>query len=1125
MAVTKLQDSGGTIGLDEEGYSSFNAEQIAINLSRTQYRKNLKAKGEITGVYEAAMNYVRPMSVSQKQRMLASYGDASQLPRNATVEQLNAQLVETLIIRLTDKELKNLINKSNSANKKLLNELDGASKGSSTFSLNTLSEISYNKNTVSEKEKLDMYKKIQQLDPNFLTHKIFSDKTYGFNGLIREIDRLLHALTPIELAKEAITLGIPFESAVDKDVRKTIAYRCCAYLALVTGKAKTNEIHGVYGGAIADEYEKLINETTYRIYLNKSAVNTARFLKYNKQSKLEYDDNANVDNATLKQVKRRNRKMSKISGIEFTKAESQLFGKNKFTQILGRVIKPLGTFIKWKNTRKEFADANEFIKVCGGMLGIDENVNNSKNGDAKNIIYRDYAFSDAVYAALQLTYNYIPEHADSLVDSSVLNSIAAKYPELLENALGVWNMATMDVWENGKPTRNFAEVVDMLSKLFMINIDKKYMEKIADITALTSQKMTLKDAATGAIKLQFKEFQKAQNPKDKIKSIQELAPPFFSKVFLYYLKVFLSGLLRNTSPKGAHYFSDIDKFTAKRLVAEYIKLIAAERSKKLAESGLMMRDQVSKSVRKKVGNMLGMFGRNITGKVEDEKKAEIVAMNELKKQYQQTQVEDDDEYTYTTNENGEIVRTKKNGVGVAQAVIIANNNVSVKNGIIEAGENGEMHNVLAVAIAGYTQDAINAFKGINQDSSSSTESTDKIPNIFKKVLTDNQIASLETIADQDVSDFANGVGTLYSKVIDKTNEKIDKHTNALTKHENERKNYDVLTDEAKKAMDAANAALPPDDKNGKYGDCGGKNKVRPVNRFYRTLYDEDYWSKYSRLYFKGDIWMNSNVTPAFILNNYDKTYSSMLEQLENTADNTSSIAEFLTDTLPIMWMTLQQVGLSTNAASAGGASAKAVSIVNTIADTALSKLKKHARGAVISGGTSFISGDTLTGRPNPEMVNVNWADHTVSVKPVTFKNNVPHFATGGTNTTEKTERLSTSERVAPLNVAVASGLVKYSSKELIGATDDGTNTAIKVYNMNSPLTETVVYEGTEITLVDILYGLGTGITNIGNILTNQTSILSTIANNTANSNNTTVVESSSSGFTFPTNLDSILKGE
>lgn len=1100
MAVTKLQDSGGTIGLDEEGYSSFNAEQIAINLSRTQYRKNLKAKGEITGVYEAAMNYVRPMSVSQKQRMLASYGDASQLPRNATVEQLNAQLVETLIIRLTDKELKNLINKSNSANKKLLNELDGASKGSSTFSLNSLSMVKFDPSNMNGSKKNDIVKQINQLDDNFIVNKTFSQKTYGFGGLVKEIDKLLAALNPTELGAELVKLGIP---GVYKDTvaRKMIAYRCCAYLALVTGKAKDNMIHGVYGGEIEQEYVYLIAQTSYGIYLPGYQKVSPSNVRFSKNGDIKIKDD--TKNRLFNKVLRRGQNAKVRFRKDLKGKEKRMFGKFAITRFINlHTIGGRRRIIERNNG--EFYRPDDFIRTCSTLLS--ENTENAE-------------FVNYTEIAIRATLTEIKNNPKKF---GIYND-------------QISNIQDQNISEAASQSSTNANI----NKVFSENIIKQFDVKLDENMSDAQKTETIVAAIFNKINKA-----NADNGKNRISNMLLILNSLGNDAFKSFIEN-MKKLLKNKLQNVIDGFKiDDPKLSCRTLVVLYIKNIMTKvRAMVRGVNGTGLKGMIRRKVEKEVSKTKSMLFSNLRGKVEMTRDARAQVVSQISNQ---NNFETNSDGTFKLDKDGNpistgggndarnsdieklmvstnIIRASETNDYLALPVYSVNTQVKVNNGIAE--NVGDKSNVLAVAIAGYTQDAINAFKGINQTSSSSTESTDKIPNVFKKVLTGNQITGLEAIADQDVSDFANGVGNLYSKVIDKTNEKIDKHKNAVSAHENERKNYSALINEAKNAIDIANNALPSDDKKGKYGNSGGKFAARPVNRFYRTLYDKNYWSEYSRLYFKGDIWMNNNVTPVFVLNNYDKTYSSMLTHLENTADNTSSIAEFLTDTLPIMWMTLQQVGLSTNAASAGGASAKAVSIVNTIADTALSKLKEHAKGAVISGGTSFISGDTLTGRPNPEMVNVNWADHTVSVKPVTFKNNVPHFATGGTNTTEKTERLSTSERVAPLNVAVASGLVKYSSKELIGATDDGTNTAIKVYNMNSPLTETVVYEGTEITLVDILYGLGTGITNIGNILTNQTSILSTIANNTANSNNTTVVESSSSGFTFPTNLDSILKGE
>jgi len=248
--------------------------------------------------------------------------------------------------------------------------------------------------------------------------------------------------------------------------------------------------------------------------------------------------------------------------------------------------------------------------------------------------------------------------------------------------------------------------------------------------------------------------------------------------------------------------------------------------------------------------------------------------------------------------------------------------------------------------------------------------------------------------------------------------------------------------------------------------------------------------------------------PVYVVNkNKDKTY------------------EWIKEYLPKLWMGLQSV-MGSNLAAPAAIAVTALSEADSLLkDTAGALgMDMNASGAKATAKkkvSHFISGDSKTGKENKEQVSIDWEKHSYNVKPI------PKYANGGKeNMSGRSFDLTNSERGAPMSVGVTSNLISYS-RQLQGVKDDGSGKAIKVYSVNPGITDKVDLNGSNISLMELVGSIYTALGNLISVSTTESEILGVIAGNTGvtaakiGSSSSSSNESSAS---FPTNLNSILRG-
>ena len=272
------------------------------------------------------------------------------------------------------------------------------------------------------------------------------------------------------------------------------------------------------------------------------------------------------------------------------------------------------------------------------------------------------------------------------------------------------------------------------------------------------------------------------------------------------------------------------------------------------------------------------------------------------------------------------------------------------------------------------------------------------------------------------------------------------------------------------------------------------------------------------------------VTPVWLVNGFTEYLNNITEEgFKDLVTSTSAIYTYLSTAMPVLFQGLQQAGTSFN--MAGPAAIAAGIMENVVAglDVAFDKLRsteddiktqKYATGGTgkaakpqkislkeIGGYSQFMAGDSPNGKENAEMVSIDWNNRQFAVKPTQ-------------PTVSNVKKLSDNERLTAFGVSFREATVKYDAK-ISGETED--NVALKVYPVTPGINDKVEIDGKEISLIELMSGLYGSVVNIEGILGQSLEVSKIIAAKpvgTVSTGNSSVQEE-----TFPSNLDSILRGE
>lgn len=272
------------------------------------------------------------------------------------------------------------------------------------------------------------------------------------------------------------------------------------------------------------------------------------------------------------------------------------------------------------------------------------------------------------------------------------------------------------------------------------------------------------------------------------------------------------------------------------------------------------------------------------------------------------------------------------------------------------------------------------------------------------------------------------------------------------------------------------------------------------------------------------------VTPVWIVNGFTEYLNNITEKgFKDLLTSTSAIYTYLSSSMPVLFQGLQQGGTAFNMAGPAAAAATIMENVVAALDVAFEQLRsssddiktqKYATGGTgeatksqkislkeLGSYSQFMTGDSTDGKENTEMVAIDWNNRQFAVKPTK-------------PTVSNVKKLSDNERLTAFGVSFREATVKYDAK-ITGETED--NIALKVYPVTPGINDKVEINGKEISLIELISGLYGSVVNIEGILGQSLEVSKIIAAKpvgTVSSGGAVSKEE-----TFPSNLDSILRGE
>lgn len=1088
----------GSVGVDDE-YQSYDAVDIALAVSRQNYRSELKSKSQIRGLYEAVVTYLSKLSDEDIAARLEQYGDAKyiKMRRNGSFSRSQAidQLAESMIIRLSKRDLEKIVRTAETENKQIMSDLERDRKkklGSFTLlSLQSYSEELGDADISKRKGAKQFKKMLKAQDAEYKPITDIFNRKHGMGKLYKELVNILKYMTPIDLQQTALSVGVTFEDGIKANsLISRIANKCCMYAALLMGKTK---LVMAIGGDQATAIEDLFLYTSFA-YLNPRSRSLAR---------------KDIDEKK-KNIKLRQKELKIKQKARKRKAHTEDW------VALSRDIKAEGV-----------DDVGAILAKLGTTL------NNIKHRNANTLQSEVFSMKDAERNAVRTTYNV--KYGQNI--PLIKNPDTPEHYDVLEVRDKKDNIIPGVNYSNESLTRSESNSINILLDQIeetRLKGNTQYTVEVLCIVVLEelAQRSRETNIETKGIRAKFK-----QNIGKLKANIKGLAPFVGNKLKQKELSK-LDKEIRQTKNAGSlSDFADVKPTTDDIISEGFANIDNSVKGIKIGDVNTSTNEllingfnttneiltdinQSSTSVNTILNNINSYAHENKTFISENQ---EII--KNISKSLSETS-------NYISNINSVIAKINDNTTDnskILPETNLADNKSELNVPVMAKIRNGVVENINAidtaipVAIVADTR-SYDKKKDEETTSSDNIKTTDdtntgggkkkyerkKKYNLLERNIIKNIKKGIEPNKDKAKSLVENDEILDYLALLQLNT----KEMNELLGAKKPRK-----THKGEKSLKSIKDNYGATDGSTKDEDWG---KVEDEN-----LFNAYSLNKLNRIAIGAN---NGFVKPVFITNRFTDDMLTMSDNITNIATNTSSIYSYLSETLPVLFTGLQQFGLSTNLAAPTSITAQITSLVSGLSRMAQSMLttKVHAKGTKPSGSNiaQFITGDSLNNKPNEEIVSIDRNNRRYSVKPVPEGTaaSVRSATQPGGNTS-----LSSRERSVPMQAILSSGVVGYT-KALYNVSDDDNKTAIKVYSVNTGIDEKIQVGDTEASLFDLVYGIYTSFNNIASVMASNTQILSTIANNTASTvsavNNVSNAISNSSGSTnpFTNELDFILQG-
>ena len=251
-----------SLNIGMRNFSDYNARQISKEISRENYRTVVVSDQRMQKFRNAVYKMVNKWAYSDKMNLIIEYGDAAAVGRNPSEEALNRALTESIIIHLEPSDLEQLYKDiviSTESLKKDIKKLNTRPKSNFTLNMRTFEKANA---FLKDSRSADEY--IKNRDKLFSGFKVPKNIQSQYRNLTRELlDVLTECFNVVELSSLAFSMGIHIRNKMPAaELKRHIINKTLLYVDLIVGKnKKVSSLAGAFNDPAP--YEKILEYTSY----------------------------------------------------------------------------------------------------------------------------------------------------------------------------------------------------------------------------------------------------------------------------------------------------------------------------------------------------------------------------------------------------------------------------------------------------------------------------------------------------------------------------------------------------------------------------------------------------------------------------------------------------------------------------------------------------------------------------------------------------------------------------------------------------------------------------------------------------------------------------------------------
>lgn len=1070
-----MSDLNVGISDNSRDYSTV-GKQLDRERSRANYREKI-SDAKLTKIRQYAYRLVYSWTRDEKIEMIRSYGEIDLLPKGASEDEINKQLVETLIINLPESELNSIVAQASHKQNRLMSEVNSAVKRNIGRSTNFGGFNKFYDDAAAERKTFKGALNDLRQQYGFIASRgSFS----GANSLKKELTGILKDMTPNEIAGYAQSLGINYFAGESvTGVISAIAAKCGIYAAVVAGSYKGMP-PSIDGNEI-DAIEQLIGMTSMAWLVGKKALNAKEITVLKRRAAIaRKEQKARTRLLNAKALKTKSKDFNKIAGTS---------GK----------AKDVAKELEYNDTGVLANYSYEELVNKAYELGIDFNIRKVRIGQLKMMIYQKLAAQ---------------------------NKIARDQNKKLEKAKRNDRLGQL----KGKPSKQYITRDLYYDTTANQNILNDHLKPLnagkfignapsggsgTPLVEFDSKGEIKTDAITHAVPVYIvgegRVGAQAKSKKDD-EQVNEDIP---GDVYLEAAKLGVTGKNKKALIKGIYKKyknsnkpGDKKDKATRKLDKAKINKIEDLQKKSSSFKAEFLKYSGSDEIRNNLANVLGV---DTTGNI---KKADINAdiirrLNSL-------------EQTFKTEILGasddKALEEIENKIKIAYTGSTEKSGIDIETKFKESSEDKTRRNTIKELLnIGNSEPKVEE-KVEEQALKSYSMSYGKIPDDVKTKVFDAKpvmVINYDDLLEKLIGKFEYGSGvdeSTLTSLSTKNTEISDKMKIHLEKNNKNLVNVSKtgISDESIKKMSEGASAK---DANGEV--TGGEDMREFLNTPSKKLKTTTLKWIYSSA---GKI---SPIYPVWITNGFTEYLNNNVESgFENLLSVEQSIYSFLSTSMPLMMAGLQSVGTAINAAAGSAMAGLTAGLVEAAATTAIDSLAgfkssdevtKYATGGTGRAGNNishFIAGDSLNNKPNEELISIDWNNKKFGVKPMNG------------NVSDAT-MMGPSERSSSMNVNLSNGLIKFN--RTLDVDENYDNLALKVYPVTPGINDKVDINGTSVSLMELIYSMYGSLSSLESLMNAEVELSKVIAAKSPVSS--TVSGGSSRDSLFTDNLNIILRGD